>query len=330
MASTKRIVVLGATGNQGGSVIDTFLDDKAWRIRGVSRNISSARAKALEARGVEMVQADLSDPASLQVAFKDASVIFGVTDFWSIYANPDLRAQKSPDQPMNEWTYEYELRQGKNVFDAAAQVASLEMLVFSALSNPTKWSKGKYPNVLHFTSKADAVEYGKDTYPELWKKTSVLQAGWYISNFLTTPMLQPKKVDDGVYHFVSGVDGDTLLPFIAAEEDIGPATKALVQNTPGKNLIVYREQITPNRFVEIWSRALGVTAKWIKLPEGESIPGVPEDLVKELIDNWAYFNEFGYEGRDDPTLIHPHQLEPRLDQPSVESWVKKQDWSAVL
>ncbi len=35
------IVVVGATGKQGGSVINALIDSDKWTIRGLSRNISS-------------------------------------------------------------------------------------------------------------------------------------------------------------------------------------------------------------------------------------------------------------------------------------------------
>ncbi|PLB47401.1 putative hscarg dehydrogenase [Aspergillus steynii IBT 23096] len=306
--SSKLIVVLGATGNQGGSVIKTFLDDPAWRIRALTRNASSASAQRLQQSGVEVVQADLDDPASLEAAFQDANTIFAVTDFWNSFASPENRSKKRPDQPMNEWTYHYEKQQGMNVFDAAAKVPTLDRLIFSSLSDVSKRSNGKYKNVMHFDSKAHAAEYGRKTHPELWKKTSLIQIGWYISNFLSHPLLQPRKTAEGTYQFISGVRGDVHLPVIAAEEDAGPATRALALSPPGKNLIAYREWMTLNELSAIWGRVLGVSAEVVTLPEGESIPGVPDELKDELLDNWAYFNEFGYEGRGDPTVIHPRQV----------------------
>lgn len=59
MSAKKLITVFGATGNQGGSVVQIFLNDpklkSAWSVRGVSRNASSASAQKLVAQGVEMV-----------------------------------------------------------------------------------------------------------------------------------------------------------------------------------------------------------------------------------------------------------------------------------
>lgn len=63
-------VIIGATGGQGGSVVDTFLADGTYQVRGITRNVNSANAQALHKRGVEVVSADLNNEASLVEAFK--------------------------------------------------------------------------------------------------------------------------------------------------------------------------------------------------------------------------------------------------------------------
>lgn len=59
MATKKLLVVFGATGKQGGSVIRSVLGDQKaaqeFRIRGVTRDPSNANAKALIEKGVECV-----------------------------------------------------------------------------------------------------------------------------------------------------------------------------------------------------------------------------------------------------------------------------------
>lgn len=67
---SKLLTVVGATGTQGHSVIDAALKDGGYRIRGITRNPSSEKATSLSARGVEIVQANLDDEASLIQAFK--------------------------------------------------------------------------------------------------------------------------------------------------------------------------------------------------------------------------------------------------------------------
>jgi len=57
--SKRLLVVFGATGNQGGSVIKSVLGDPKtaaqFAIRGITRDPSKPAAKELEAKGVEMV-----------------------------------------------------------------------------------------------------------------------------------------------------------------------------------------------------------------------------------------------------------------------------------
>lgn len=59
MSDKKLLTVFGATGNQGGSVVQIFLNDPKlkheWSVRGVSRNADSDSSKSLTAQGVEMV-----------------------------------------------------------------------------------------------------------------------------------------------------------------------------------------------------------------------------------------------------------------------------------
>lgn len=194
MSPTKLITILGATGNQGGSVANTFLDTPGWKVRGVTRNASSDKAKALAARGVEVVEADMDRPSTLPPAFAGSHAIFAVSDFWTIYGDPANQVHRTPEQPLNAWTAARETEQLKSVIDAAAAVPSLERFVLSSVSDATKWSKGKYTNVFHFDSKANAEIYGKETHPGLWAKTSILQVGLFISNFLSSPRTAITKV----------------------------------------------------------------------------------------------------------------------------------------
>lgn len=70
MSFPKLIVILGATGTQGGSVVSALHDDAAYRIRCVTRNISTEKAKALASRGFEVVAGDVNNVASLNRVFQ--------------------------------------------------------------------------------------------------------------------------------------------------------------------------------------------------------------------------------------------------------------------
>lgn len=67
---TKLIAIVGASGAQGGGVANILLKTPGWKVRAITRNSSSDKAKDLAARGAEVVQANLDDEESLVKAFE--------------------------------------------------------------------------------------------------------------------------------------------------------------------------------------------------------------------------------------------------------------------
>ena len=67
------LTILGATGQQGGSLIDYVLQrpelSSIHRLRGVTRNVTKAAAIALEQKGVEMVNVRFSLALSMALVF---------------------------------------------------------------------------------------------------------------------------------------------------------------------------------------------------------------------------------------------------------------------
>jgi hypothetical protein len=66
--------------------------------------------------------------------------------------------------------------------------------------------------------------------------------------------------------------------------------------------------MTLEEFVHIFSEVTNLPARYVTLPAGQPDIPLPEGLKEELDDNWAMFNEFGYEIHDDPDVIHPNQV----------------------
>ncbi|RTE72079.1 hypothetical protein BHE90_013512 [Fusarium euwallaceae] len=330
MTAQNLIVVIGATGGQGGSVVNTFLNEPSWRVRGITRNSSSSKAEALKDCGVEVVQANLDDPASLVPAFEGADAIFLVSDFWAIYdeltKKPNPHSGKSP----NEQAKERETQQLNNAIDVAAKLPTLSRLVISSLPHVAKLTGGKYTYIYHYESKADAEDYAKDKYPDLWSKTSVFKGGFFLSNFTDHPMSQPIKKEDGSVEFVSNLDPDAKFPFIAQDEDTGPIVKALINEAPGKSVMGWREWLTLREVVDIFNEVTGNKAKTVQLPMGQFGFECPPDLQPEMMENWAFANEYGLEGRNDPDIVHPKDLDSPPKLGTVADWLKKQDWAKVL
>jgi hypothetical protein len=188
----KLLVVVGITGNQGGSVAASFLDSPEWRIRGLTRDIRSGTSQKLASQGVEMVQCNLHDPKSLRNVFKGANLVFSITDFWAPFFDPTNRARaKEQGKSIGQLAYELELEQGKNIADAVArEVEGLDEVGFiaSTLCSPRKVSKGRYTELWHFESKAEAFPtYVEDEYAALARKTSYLHTGYFFTSWRFTP-----------------------------------------------------------------------------------------------------------------------------------------------
>jgi nucleoside-diphosphate-sugar epimerase len=147
------IVVLGATGTQGASVVDAFLSlAPKWQVRAVTQNSELAAAKSLSSRGVEVVTADTGNVSTLHKAFAGATTIFAVTDYWSpFFSSP--RPEIPKGQPLREYGYDNELKHGQNIADAAAAINTLTYFIWSTLPSPKKASNGKYSGIYHFDSK---------------------------------------------------------------------------------------------------------------------------------------------------------------------------------
>jgi uncharacterized protein YbjT (DUF2867 family) len=113
MTSTEQriIVVIGATGRQGGAVARHLLTE-GWQVRALTRNPQSERAQALAALGATVVQGNMEDPASLDQAFAGAYGVYSVQ-------NPYI------DGP------EAEIRQGKHVAESA-KAAGVQHLVYGS------------------------------------------------------------------------------------------------------------------------------------------------------------------------------------------------------
>lgn len=149
-----------------------------------------------------MVAADLDNKSSLESAFAGAHIIFIVSDYWGTFGALASTADPEQSESLYLRAAEIEKKQLVNALDAAARVPSLERLVLSSLQNASKWSSGKYEHVYHFEFKARAAEYAAETYPELWAKTSIFQAGWFTTNYTSNPMAMPRNVSRDYVSFI--------------------------------------------------------------------------------------------------------------------------------
>lgn len=81
---SKLLTVVGGTGTQGQSLVNAALKDGSYKIRVLTRNPSSDKAKALTSNGIEVVKADVNDAESLVKAF-EVSVVEEITLLHGLY-----------------------------------------------------------------------------------------------------------------------------------------------------------------------------------------------------------------------------------------------------
>ncbi|KAJ7496337.1 NAD(P)-binding protein [Mycena galericulata] len=214
------ITIFGATGTQGSSVLQAVLADGKYTPRAVSRNVESAASKALIAKGVEVVQANLFDKESVKKAIQGSEVVFGITNFW----DPSV----FPADP----TGKGEIVQGKNLVDAVKEVG-IKFYIWSSLPNATKESNGLYTHVHHLDNKAQIAEYlAASGVPHV-----VLLTGWFLENLWNFGALQ--KTDTGYSIPVPKYGPNDKQSATWVARDLGRVVVALLANyaDPAKGVL---------------------------------------------------------------------------------------------
>src|SRR5690349_13022499 len=133
LTTDKVVLVTGATGRQGGGVVRHLLS-KGWKLRALSRKPDSAAARSLASQGLEVVQGDLEDSASLERAARGVYGIYSVQDFWTVGAKR-------------------EVQQGKNLADVAKK-AGVEHFVYSSVGGAERNS-----GIGHWATKWEIEQY---------------------------------------------------------------------------------------------------------------------------------------------------------------------------
>jgi uncharacterized protein YbjT (DUF2867 family) len=186
MADKKIIAVVGATGAQGGGLCEAILSDSGggYACRAITRDPGKDKAKALAAKGAEVVKADLDDVESLKKAFQGADGVYAVTNFWEHFSGEKEKAQ------------------AKNAADAA-KAAGVKHVIWSTLEDTRNLMKAddkrmpmlqeKY-RVPHFDAKAEANAYFQGV------PTTFLVTSFYWDNLYSFG-LAPKKGADGQYEW---------------------------------------------------------------------------------------------------------------------------------
>ncbi|WFE66544.1 NmrA/HSCARG family protein [Micromonospora sp. WMMD714] len=279
MSSSRVITVLGATGRQGGSVVRAIAADPdgGFVARAVARDKDSARAKELSALGVEVVEADLDDRASLRRAFDGAHGAFVVTNFWEPLGARSLATTRT----------EREQAQARNAAEAAA-ASGLRHVIWSTLDDTRRYLpdaarlEGGYP-VPHADGKADADAFFRDA----GVPTTFVNAPMYFDMLLTvTP---PRRAENGAVVLALPIGSARVVS--GKVENVGLVAYGVFRKGDamiGRTVPIASQLVTGEQFADGIAAALGEPVQYVPLePAALLTSGMPD--AAELANMFQFF-----------------------------------------
>ncbi len=308
MESQKIIAVVGATGAQGGSLVDAILNDREsnFKVRAITRNANSEKSLELKRKGAEVVQADLDDQQSLVKAFKGAYGAFCVTFFWEHF---------SPEK---------EKQQAKNMAEAAKE-AGIKHVIWSTLEDTRNWvplDDDRMPTLMdhykvpHLDAKGESNKYFEDSGVPY----TLLHTSFYWDNFINFGMAPQKGADGELY--LTFPMADKKLPGIAAE-DIGKSAYGIFKagdKYKNKSVGIAGEHLTgdqmANTFSEVYGKKVRYNAVEPAVYRSFDFPGA--DDLGNMFQFKADFEGEYCKARD---VENTRKLDPELL--NFTSWLRK-------
>ena len=280
----KVIAVTGATGQQGGAVARKLLAD-GWKVRALTRDVDKPAAQELASLGAEIFPGDMEDRAELDAAFKDAYGVFSVQNFWL----PNVG-------------YEGEIRQGKNIADAA-KFAGVQHLVYSSVGAAHRGMGQK-----HFESKWIIEQY----IHSLDIPYTILRPAFFMENYNWTCA----QILNGMFTGM-GLRPEKGLQSIAVE-DVGVFAALAFENPKeylGKTIELAGDELTESQIAETFTKVIGRPVKLVP-----PTPGGGRRSDEEMIAMFNFFNGEGY----DADIAALRKLHPGLL--SLEQYLLKNGW----
>jgi uncharacterized protein YbjT (DUF2867 family) len=254
-----KILVAGATGTQGGSVVEHLLSGEygAYDVYGLTRNADSEAARALESRGVTVLEGDLTDAERMRECCAGMDAVFGVTTFFE--AGPEV-----------------ETEQGITLAEAAKD-AGVERFVYSSVG-----SADEAP-LAHFESKARV----EDRIAELGFEYTFVRPVFFMQNLSG---FHAEELADGTVTIPMSADTPLAL---ADATDIGK-TVAMALADPerfvGETVELAGDNRTPAEIAAAISDVIGREVTHVR-PEIDDYRAMAGD---EMADMYTWFEEVGY------------------------------------
>ncbi|MFE9868608.1 NmrA family NAD(P)-binding protein [Streptomyces sp. NPDC005506] len=201
------VLVVGATGQQGGATARTLLT-AGIAVRALVRNPATARAKAVAALGGELVTGDLDDRGSVSRAAAGVRAVFSVQ-------MPDMAGRG----------FEGEVAQAVNLIEGA-RAAGVPQFVHTSVSGAgqhVSWVKGRWAWMEpYYTAKAGIQDRVREAGFTHW---TLIKPGFFMENFRPSAAIMfPRGVEGGLVGLLKPA---TRLSLIAVD-DIGTAAAAAI------------------------------------------------------------------------------------------------------
>jgi uncharacterized protein YbjT (DUF2867 family) len=229
----KTILVLGATGQQGGAVTGHLLRD-GWQVRAFTRDRSSNKALELAHRGAELFEGDMGDRTALIDAMQGVYGAFSV---------------QPPEWDVN--AVDEEVRLGTNVADAAKQ-AGVQHFVYASASGAEAQS--------HFRALAKW-EIEKHIR-EIGLPATILRLTFFMENYVS-PF---SSIRNGTY---AEAIAQNIPVNLIAVDDIGAFVTAAFRDRGyflGRTIELAGDSLTPPEIAAAVSAAIGQPVAYAPIP----------------------------------------------------------------
>jgi uncharacterized protein YbjT (DUF2867 family) len=271
------VLVIGATGNQGGATARALLD-RGVAVRALIRDTHSDKAQALQERGAELVIGDLDDAASLVAAAEGADGVFSI-----------------PYPDVTDLAGDAEVVRGRNVVEAARK-AGVAQVVHSSVSGAGEfhrtqpgWAEGRWDQH-YWESKAAIDEAVRTGGFERW---TVLKPATFMENLTGWSYLFGDWSSGTI---ITGFAADTRIPWIAVD-DIGEAA-AIAFTEPGRldgmDVELAGEMLTMTETAAILSE---VTGRTISAPVLTPLEAVERGMLPAMVNGVERINANGTPAR---------------------------------
>ncbi|MFC6765570.1 NmrA/HSCARG family protein [Natrinema soli] len=253
-----RVLVVGATGNQGGAVVDGLLAaDDDFSVYGLTRDATSEKARALADRGVTVVEGDLNDTESLRNAVADVDAVFAVTNYFIA-------------------GFEGEIEQGTNLAEVAAE-SDVDHFVYSSVGGADRTDE-----IEHFISKYRV----EQRIADMELPTTVLRPVYFTYNFEG----MRDDIRSGTLAMPLNEGVSLQLLDVADYGDVVARVFASPDEYVGETIEVGGDEQTLEEMAGTFTDVLGSDVEPVHVPLEDARERQPEDLVKM----YEWFNSGGY------------------------------------